>query len=79
VKLGNWLHSQGLTQDAFAEIVGSNKSSVSRWVDGRVVPRREHLLRIAETTAGAVTANDFMDAAAHEPGCAKSILDGGAR
>ena len=53
---------RGLTQAALAQLVGTKKGTVSKWEQG-TVPSLKFMRRIAEVTDGAVTANDFYDAA----------------
>lgn len=59
MRLGEWLKSNDLTQEAFGCRVGASKQAVARWVAGENMPRREHIAAITRETSGAVTANDF--------------------
>lgn len=59
MKLGAWLTAKEILPKDFAAGVGVDKSLVSRWLDGTVIPRRENMRRIREFTNGEVTANDF--------------------
>ncbi len=61
MKLGAWLTAKEMLPSAFADGIGVDKSLVSRWLDGSVIPRRDNMRRIREFTNGEVTANDFGD------------------
>jgi transcriptional regulator with XRE-family HTH domain len=63
MKLGDWLHANRVTHEAFGEMIGRSHSSVTRYVNGDRMPSRETLSLIATATAGAVTANDFVGSA----------------
>ena len=65
MKLGDWLKQQGITQAEFAERIRSDQGHVSDLVRGKVRPRLESIARIQTATAGAVTADDWLAAAAH--------------
>lgn len=71
MKLGAWIKDRNMTLEAFGQLVGADKSSVSRWVDG-TVPRHSTLRRIKEVTEGAVTADDFMTDAAEADGAGRT-------
>lgn len=58
MKLSAYLKQQGLTEAAFAELIGSTQQTVNRICRG-TVPRRETLERIVATTRGAVGWEDF--------------------
>ena len=58
--LEKFLISRGLTQEAFAELIGSTQESVSRYISGERTPRRDVMVRIIAATDGDVTANDFL-------------------
>lgn len=60
MKLGDWIKDRKMTLEAFGHVVSADKSTVSRWVDGTVVPRPSKMREITEATGGEVTANDFM-------------------
>lgn len=62
MKLGDFLSEKTLSQAEFAALIGATQAAVSRYVAGSRMPRRNHLTRIREATAGAVTANDFVPA-----------------
>lgn len=61
-KLERYLADHDLTQERFAEMIGSTQESVSRWISGQRMPRPSTMARIAAETKGAVTANDFVAA-----------------
>lgn len=58
--LGEYLSAKEELPSAFAARMGVDKSLVSRWLDGSVIPRRDKMKRITELTDGQVTANDFV-------------------
>lgn len=64
--LSDWLRQSRLSHDEFADRIGCDRSSVTRYVHGNRMPRPEVLRRIAEVTGGAVTANDFVAPAADD-------------
>lgn len=66
-KLAGWLAERQMTQEQFAELVGSTQGSVARWISGLRTPRPAQVRKIKEITGGQVTANDFMTDAAEEP------------
>jgi len=49
-----------VTQPDFAERIGCEQPSVSRFVAGTRIPSPDLMRRIAEATNGEVTANDFF-------------------
>lgn len=62
VLLGDYLAARNMTLKAFADSVGSDESSISRYVRGERVPRGQTMARIIAITNGQVTANDFLPA-----------------
>jgi transcriptional regulator with XRE-family HTH domain len=58
MQLSAYLKQQGLTEAAFAELIGSTQQTVNRICRG-TVPRRETLERIVVATKGAVGWEDF--------------------
>lgn len=58
MQLSAYLKQQGLTEAAFAELIGSTQQTVNRICRG-TVPRRETLERIVSATEGAVGWEDF--------------------
>lgn len=65
--LSEWLRSQNMSHEEFAERIGRDRSAVTRYVNGTRMPRREVLEQIADVTDGAVTANDFVEPPAPAP------------
>jgi transcriptional regulator with XRE-family HTH domain len=65
VKLSDWLKQEGLTQEAFGKLLGSDQGHVSDLVRGKVRPRLESVAKIEHVTKGQVTAQDWLDA--HRP------------
>jgi transcriptional regulator with XRE-family HTH domain len=60
--LDEYLRSNGLTEPAFAAVVGISQSYVNRLRHGECWPPRDLAERITKATKGVVTANDFMTA-----------------
>ncbi len=61
MKLGEWLRSRGMSQQAFADAAGVSQGAVARFVLGRRMPNREMMRKIVEATEGQVMPNDFHD------------------
>jgi transcriptional regulator with XRE-family HTH domain len=59
-----YLEEKGFTDAAFAELIGVDRSTVTRMRKNGQTPGAETMRRIAEVTNGAVTANDFFGIAA---------------
>ncbi len=57
--LGEYLRQNEMTQEAFAQRVGTDQASVSRWISGKRFPTRSAIVAIKRATRGMVTANDF--------------------
>lgn len=60
MKLASWLEEKNINRRDFAGRIGVSEVAVTRYLNGDRIPRRAHMLRIAEVTSGEVTANDFM-------------------
>jgi len=80
VKLRDWLESKHMSPAEFADLIGCDRSSVGRWLDG-TMPQRSARARIKEATGGAVTASDFLaDEDEDEPqgrsGRGRGVLEG---
>lgn len=63
MKLGAYLQANSLSQAAFGERIDRTQGRVSQLVRGSW-PSREEVEKIITETAGAVTANDWLDATA---------------
>lgn len=65
MKLADYLKANNESAATFAEKIGVDKSTVSRWLEptaDRVFrPRWAQIKKIEEVTGGLVTANDFVD------------------
>lgn len=48
-RLKNMRVKNGYTQEAFAEILGTDKKAISRWESGTFTPNADTLVRIAQT------------------------------
>ena len=60
--LSEYLETNSLTLEAFGELIGRDKSTVSLLRRGKTKPDRETVDRIHRATDGQVTANDFFHA-----------------
>ncbi len=63
MKLGKFLDERGLTCGEFGEQVGVSTEAVRLWASDQRIPKKEFMEKIADVTAGSVTANDFYQAA----------------
>jgi transcriptional regulator with XRE-family HTH domain len=59
--LDEWIDAEGLTNTEFADLVGADNGTISRWRRGVTIPRPEDMLRIYEATCGEVEPNSFYD------------------
>jgi len=50
----DWFQSNGVRKNWFAEQIGVDSASISRWLSGKVRPHRPVRKRIEELTDGAV-------------------------
>jgi transcriptional regulator with XRE-family HTH domain len=64
MKLAEYLATNKISQADFAQLIQAKQVTVSRYVTGRRMPRRDRLERIREATGGAVSADDFLSEAA---------------
>lgn len=60
MKLSDYLKVNGMTDAAFAEIIGVDRSSVTRMRARGQIPSAPVMQEIAAKTNGEVTANDFF-------------------
>lgn len=60
MKLDDYLNKHGITEAAFAALIGVNQSSVNRMRKGLIRPDISTLKRIVEATDGNVTLDDFL-------------------
>ena len=63
MKLSDWFEQTGRQKRAFAASIGVTPQMVSAYCKGTTWPSKETMRLIADKTDGAVTANDFMEAA----------------
>ena len=61
--LGEYLKENDLTDVAFAERAGLTVWQINRAKNGRTIPSRGAMSKIKTATRGAVTADDFFEAA----------------
>lgn len=59
MKLQTYIEKASITQEQFAASLGVTQAAVSRWIQGKKLPRPEAMKRISEITSGEVTPNDF--------------------
>jgi transcriptional regulator with XRE-family HTH domain len=67
MKLADWMALVKIKDGPFAEKVGRDQSTISRIRRGEVLPDWSTVALIHKATDGAVTANDFLPAAAPAP------------
>jgi transcriptional regulator with XRE-family HTH domain len=58
--LSQWLKQQGMSQAAFAELIGSDQGHVSDLVLGKLRPRVKNIERIEKATKGQVRFADWV-------------------
>lgn len=58
--LREWIAGEGLTQREAAERFGVHEITLSRWVNGRAIPRREQMTTIRVVTKEAVQPASFF-------------------
>jgi transcriptional regulator with XRE-family HTH domain len=56
--LTRYRKAQSLTVEAFGNLIGASKGTVSKWENG-TIPRPEYMRKISEATNNAVTAGDW--------------------
>jgi hypothetical protein len=61
MKLAAYLSLHNCTYSDFALLTGATIFAVGKWARHERLPRPDAMRKIAEVTAGAVTANDFND------------------
>lgn len=59
MKLGTWLETNKITQQAFAELIGSSQPQVARFAAGTRIPNPDTMRQIVAVTKGAVDPRDF--------------------
>lgn len=60
MKLETYLSANKISDAKFAEMIGVDRSSVSRMRSKGQIPSKDAILAIARVTGGEVTANDFF-------------------
>lgn len=60
-KLQAWLTLHEITRAEFAEVIGVDRSTVYRYLDGTMRPAWSQVRAITEKTGGAVDANDWVE------------------
>lgn len=60
MQLEDYLRSRDETRAAFGRRVGCDVSNISNYCNGKRIPGRQIMARIAEESAGLVTPNDFF-------------------
>jgi DNA-binding transcriptional regulator YdaS (Cro superfamily) len=59
MRLADYLAKAVVNHTSFAEAVGVERSTVSRWVEGSRTPGRDNIAAIEHVTGGVVTKRDF--------------------
>lgn len=49
-KLRQFLKNNGLTQQAFGELIGVPQTTIASWLSGKAKPKHENLIKISEVT-----------------------------
>lgn len=62
--LNEFMKLANLSDTDIARKLGCSEGAVKKWRYGERIPRRDQLRQIHDITNGAVTANDFVGAAA---------------
>ena len=58
--LAQWLKQKGMTQAAFARLLGSDQGRISDLVRGKSRPRAKNIALIEKVTKGAVRFEDWL-------------------
>ena len=61
MKLKTYLTENGMTKTAFSRLTGISKPYLTELCQGKHWPQRRIVEVIRDATAGAVTANDFLE------------------
>lgn len=61
MRLQDYLTKTGMTQTAFADLLGVKQATISRYLSGARKPEPDLMVRIFEATRGSVSPNDFFD------------------
>jgi predicted transcriptional regulator len=59
MKLATYLAEHNLTQQEFADMIGSSQAGVSLFSSDKRIPGRKFMLEIVKATGGLVMPNDF--------------------
>lgn len=60
MKLREYLKKERYTSSYFAELLGVSKQHMSNWTSGKVLPRKQNMLKIEELTKGKVKPSDWF-------------------
>lgn len=60
MKIADYMAAHGLSPDTMRNRLGCSEGAVRKWMYGERRPSSEWMLKIAETTEGAVQPNDFF-------------------
>lgn len=61
MKIKDWLEKEGITQRAFAALVGVNYPSMSKYCSGKMKPRADKIKKIQDLTNGEVKLEDWHE------------------
>jgi transcriptional regulator with XRE-family HTH domain len=70
--LSEYLARENVKRSHFAQSIGVEASTVTRWISGDRTPSLALMERISRATDGKVTPSDFLPADASSPVCANS-------
>lgn len=65
--LNEYLRTQKMTQQAFAQKMGVSQAAVSFWASGQKQPSYAYLIKIRAATSGEVQPTDMLHAAELRP------------
>ncbi len=60
MRLKKYMDTKGLRPQAFADMIGTHRSAVDLWIQGRRRPNWLTMDKIMEKTGGKVKPNDFI-------------------
>jgi len=66
MELKQYLDNKNIKYEDAAQEIGVDQSTITHWINGRSIPRREYMRRIHKWSGGAVTANDFYGIDIHQ-------------
>lgn len=61
MRLDRYIDTHGFTRQQFADAIGCEQPTVSRFITGARMPNPDLMRKIADVTNGEVTPNDFFE------------------